>query len=161
VARRRERGEAVPIYTDENNPNPGQVPWRGREHFSRLGWFLAICGVLGLFLGSYSLYRNSESAACQAKFNETFAAAMHEQVSAGAVTRDATRIQREVSTEQNQAFIDAIKHPATDPAAAQKVRDDFVAKSQGWNDRLAEAAQLDQAAEQKRQQNPLPDQPDC
>jgi hypothetical protein len=161
VARRRERGEAVPIYTDENNPNPGQVPWRGREHFSRLGWFLAICGVLGLFLGSYSLYRNAQTAACLADFNIAFTVASRERADAAELDRQAIRQQRAVTREFNQAMITAIGHPVTDPVGMEKARSEFLDKVRDWDRRLADVDQLDQQAEQQRRQNPLPIKPDC
>lgn len=161
VARRRDRGAAVPIYTDEANPNPGHVPWRGREHLSRLGWILAFLGIIGVLLGSFSLYRNTQTANCVAEFNTRFSLAQRERAAAAELDRQAIRQQRQVTREFNGLLIDSINNPAVDEAAREKARTDFLAKIRDWDGRLAEVDRLDQAAEEQRKQNPLPPTPDC
>jgi energy-converting hydrogenase Eha subunit G len=53
ICRKTPEGDGVPIYHDDTNPTPGRRPWRGGEHFSKLGWVFVILGLLGILLGSY------------------------------------------------------------------------------------------------------------
>lgn len=161
VGRRRERGEPVPIYTDDDNPNPGRTPWRGREHLSRLGWLLVILGVIGFVAGLVALVQNNDTAGCLRNYIEQTSAASQERAEAAELDRQAIRQQRAVSREFNQVMIDAVTNPATDQAARDKARTDFLVKARDWDARLAEVDRLDQQAEAQRQQNPLPPRPDC
>jgi hypothetical protein len=161
VARRRERGAAVPIYTDDNNPKPGHIPLRGREHLSWLGWVLATAGVLGIVLGSISLYQNNSTAGCLREYIERSSATNQQRAGAGELDRQAVRQQRQVTREFNATMIAAITNPVTDPAAREQARTEFLTKIRDWDARLAEVDRLDQEAEQQRRENPLPAQPDC
>ena len=151
----------MPVYTDESNPNPGHVPWRGREHLSRLGWTLTLLGVLGIILGCFSLYRNAATQNCLREYIEQSSAINQQRAASGEIDRQGIRQQRDAFIEFNQTLIDAVTNPVTDPATVERRRKDFLAKAQTWNDRLAEVRRLDQEAEAKRQQNPLPPPPDC
>jgi hypothetical protein len=70
ICRKTPEGDGVPIYHDDTNPTPGRRPWRGGEHFSKLGWVFVILGLLGILLGSWSLWRNQQTAACVAQFTQ-------------------------------------------------------------------------------------------
>lgn len=161
VARRRERDADMPIYTDEANPSPGHVPWRGREHLSRLGWALVVLGVIGIVLGSFSLYRNTATQNCLREYIRQSSEVSQQRAVSGDIDRTAIRQVRKVDQEFYQLMINAVTHPVTDPAAQEKARQDFLIKANDWNARLAEVDRLDQEAETKRQQNPLPPPPDC
>lgn len=161
VGRRRARGETVPIYTDETNPTPGHIPLRGREHLSKLGWSLAIIGIVGVILGIFGLYRNAATQTCLREYINQSSAINQQRATSGEIDRRGIRQQRDVFIEFNQVLIDSITHPVTDPAAVEQRRQDFLVKSNDWNTRLAEVKRLDQEAEAKRQQNPLPPPPDC
>ncbi len=161
ITRHSVRGGGVPIYHEETNPNPGHRPWRGREHFSKLGWVLAVLGLLGFMAGVVSLVQNNQTSACLAEFVANNAASTRGRAEAAAIDRQAIRQQRQITLEFNQIMIDAVTHPATDPAAQAKAREDFLAKAKDWNTRLAEVDRLDQQAEAQRQANPLPLQPAC
>jgi len=162
VTRRPAQGNsAVPIYTDETNPTPGKTPWRGHEHFSKLGWTFVVLGLLGLLMGSWSLYQNNKTADCVAQFIETTAATNQARGEAGDLDRQAIRQQRSITRELNQEFINAIATPVTDPAALEARRVEFLTKARDWDARLAEVDRIDRDAEARRQQNPLPDPPRC
>jgi len=161
VARRRERGQAVPFYTAETNPTPGHVPWRGREHFSRLGWMLVALGIVGIVLGSFSLYRNAATQNCLREYIEQSSTTNQQRAVSGEIDRRGIRQQRQVTREFNQVLIDSITNPVPDPAAQAQARKDFLVKANDWNARLDEVDRLDLEAEAKRQQNPLPPVPDC
>lgn len=161
VTRRSALGDSVPIYTDETNPTPGHRPLRSKEHFSKLGWVFVVLGLLGIVLGSISLYQNNRTAGCVARFTQANAVTTQERSEAGALDRQAIRQQRAVTRELNQEFIDAIANPVTDPAAQTARRDQFLVKARDWNARLEEVDRLDRTAEEQRQQNPLPAPPSC
>jgi hypothetical protein len=161
VARRRERGAAVPIYTDETNPNPGHVPWRGREHLSRLGWVFVALGLLGILMGSYSLYQNNATANCLRDYIERSSEINQQRAAGGEIDRQGIRQQRAVTREFNQVLIDSVTNPTVDPAAREAQRQDFLVKANDWNARLDEVDRLDRDAERLRRENPLPAQPDC
>jgi len=166
ISRRANRGANVPIYHDDapvdgTEQAPRKRPWRGREHFSKLGWTLAILGVLGFVAGILSLVQNNSTSQCLAEFVANNAASTRGRAEAAATDRLAIRQQRQITQEFNQIMIDAVTHPVTDPAAQAKAREDFLVKAKDWDARLAEVDRLDQAAEKQRQDNPLPAQPVC
>ena len=161
IARRTTRGVGVPIYHEETNPSPGHRPWRGREHFSKLGWVLAILGLLGFMAGIVSLVQNNQTSQCLAEFVANNAASSRARGEAAEIDRQGIRQVRDVDQEFYQLMIDAVTHPVTDPAAQAKARESFLAKARDWDARLAEAKRLDQQAEAQRQANPLPAQPAC
>jgi len=159
VGRSRERGRAVPIYSEADHPE-GR-PWRAGEHLSRLGWVLLVLSVAGLIAGTVSLFQTTAQARCLATFTTSSAEAQRERAEAAELDRRAIRQQRAVTREFNQVLIDAVANPVTDPAAREKARDSFLAKARDWDARLAEVDRLDGAAEAQRRHNPLPLQPDC
>jgi hypothetical protein len=161
AARRRDRGQAMPIYTDDDNPTPGQVPLRGREHLSKLGWLLVALGILGFLAGTISVFQSNSTSSCLRTYIEQSSAVSRERADAGQLDREAIRQQRSVTREFYRVIVDGVAHAPTDPAEQERRRAEFVQKLEGWDARLAEVDRLDAAAEQKRQENPLPARPAC
>lgn len=160
VARRRERGQPVPIYTEDRNPDPGHTPWRSKEHFSRLGWVFVALGLLGLVLGAIALYQNNRTSTCLAEYNANFTAATRERATAGELDRQGIRLQIAVTREWNAAIADSINNPPP-PELRDQARRGFLDKINDWDRRLSEVDGLFDKAEQQRRENPLPTQPDC
>jgi hypothetical protein len=164
VAHRRTPGKPLPGDSDADVPDADHRPWHGgRDHLSRLGIALALLGMVALVASVVAIVQNNATAHCLADFNAAFAAAQRERADAADLDRQAIRQQRAVTREFNQVMIAAVTNPipATDPAAQQKARDNFLVKARGWDTRLAEVDRLDRDAEAQRRQNPLPVQPDC
>lgn len=171
ISRRANRGADVPIYHDDpiddaspadaTERAPRKRPWRGREHFSKLGWVLATLGVVGFLAGVLSLVQNNSTAQCLSDFVANNAASSRERAVAADLDRQAIRQHRQITQEFNQIMINAVTHPVTDPAGQAKAREDFLVKAKDWDARLAEVDRLDQQAERQRQNNPLPARPTC
>lgn len=161
ICRQREQGPLMPTYTDKNNPTPGHIPWRGREHLSRVGWVLVLAGLLGFVGGVVGLVQSNSTASCLRDYIEQSSVVNQERGAAGELDRQAIRQQRAVTQEFNDVMIHAVTNPVTDEAGREAARQDFLTKAQDWNARLAEVERLDQQAEKQRRENPLPEQPNC
>ena len=165
IENRRRQGKPVPTYTDETNPTPGHIPWRGGstggEHLSRFGWLLAIMGTLAIIGSVVSLVQNNDTSSCLREYIERSSATNQQRAAGGDIDRQGIRQQRQVTREFNQVLIDSITNPVTDPAAREAQRQDFLARANGWNAQLDEVDRLDREAERLRQENPIPPQPDC
>jgi hypothetical protein len=155
------RGGQVPIYRDDTNPTPGRVPLRGREHLSKVGWFLAIAGLLGFLGGVIGVVQSNNTATCLRGYIAQGSVVNQQRAGAAELDRQAIRRQRAVTHEFNDVMIDAVTNPVTDPAKREQARQDFLVKAKDWNARLDEVDRLDAEAEKKRQDNPLPPEPDC
>jgi hypothetical protein len=158
AARRRERGQTVPIYTDDNNPTPGHVPLRSGEHLSKLGWFLALVGVAALIMGATSVFQSNSTSSCLQHYIQRTSATNQQRAEAAALDRQGLQEQISVFRELNAVFIESIKNPPADPAQA---RTDFLGKSETWDARLAKVDGLFREAEVQRAANPVPPQPTC
>lgn len=162
IAHRRTQGTPMPVYTDDDFPDVDRRPWHGgREHLSRFGIALALLGMVALIASVVAIVQNNNTAGCLADFNTAFAAATRERADAAELDRQAIRQQRAVTREFNQVMMNAVTDPATDAAAQQKARGDFLSKARDWDARLAAVDRLDRDAEAQRQNNPLPVQPEC
>lgn len=161
VCRQREQGETVPTYTDDTNPTPGRVPWKGREHLSRMGWMLAVLGIIGFLAGIVGLVQNNNTAGCLRSYITQSSVINQQRAAAGDADRQGIRQVRQVNQEFYQLIIASVTNPATDPAQREQARQDFLVKANDWDARLAEVDRLDREAEQRRQDNPLPPEPNC
>lgn len=165
IENRRRQGKPVPTYTDETNPTPGHIPWRGGstngEHLSRFGWLLAIMGTLAIVASIVSLVQNNDTSRCLREYIERSSVTNQQRAGALDIDRQGIRQQRQVTREFNQLLIDSIASPVTDPAAREAQRQDFLTRASGWNAQLDEVDRLDREAERLRQENPVPDPPNC
>jgi hypothetical protein len=159
IARRRDRGlTAMPVYTDDNNPTPGHVPLRGKEHLSKLGWLLLTLGVLGLLAGTISVLQSNSTSSCLQQYIERTTSTNQQRAEAAALDRQGLRQQIGVTREFNAAMIEGITNP---PADQERARAEFLEKVRVWDTRLAEVDRLFQEAEAQRQLNPVPARPSC
>lgn len=167
VGRCRERGQTVPTYRDDVDPETGEPlhrkrPWHGSEHLSRLGVTLLVLSLLGLIAGVVSLVQTNQQAGCLANFVAANVQISKERAQAYDTDRQSIRIQREVTRDQTAAvkkFLTTDFHG--DTAAYQAAKNELLATYDAGDAKLAEVDQLDQDAEAQRQQNPLPPQPNC
>lgn len=162
IDHRRTQGKPMPTYNDADFPDADHRPWHGgREHLSRLGIALALLGIAAFIASVIAIVQNNSTASCLADFNAAFTTAQRQRADAAELDRQAVRQQRQVTREFNQVLIDSVTNPATEPAAREKTRLDFLTKARDWDARLAEVDRLDRQAEQQRVDNPLPVQPGC
>jgi hypothetical protein len=162
ICRKTPEGDGVPIYHDDTNPTPGRRPVRSREHFSKLGWVFVILGLLGILLGSWSLWRNQQTAACVAQFTQFNAATQQQRAVAADIDRQATAKQRDVTRELLRGITKLLTTDfAGDRGAYFRARDELVTKLQAGNHALDEVDQLYQQAQQQRDANPVPPAPAC
>jgi hypothetical protein len=162
ICRKTPEGDGVPIYHDDTNPTPGRRPWRGGEHFSKLGWVFVILGLLGILLGSWSLWRNQQTAACVAQFTHFNADIQQQRAAAADLDRDAATKQRGVTRDLLRSisgFLTTDFHGDRD--AYIRARDELVAHLQAGDRTLNAVDQLYQQAQQQRDANPVPPAPAC
>lgn len=163
IDRRRTQGKPMPVYSDDDFPDADHRPWHGgREHLSRFGIALAILGVVAFVAAVIAIVQSNSTAACLADFNAAFATAQRERADAADLDRQAVRQQRAVTRDTIGGITGFLTTDfGDDRTAYAKKRDELVAQLRGGDEKLAEVDRLDTAAEQQRQANPLPAQPDC
>jgi hypothetical protein len=111
-----------------------------------------------------SSYRQQQAVACQAAYNEAFAAAINERSAAGTAEREALlagqQVQSDVNTAQQRLITTIITNTSRDPDVRTEALRDFVDESEAANQRLAESRARTEAAvteaNRLREANPIP-----
>jgi hypothetical protein len=160
--RRLYRGDSVPIYHEEDNPTPGRRPWRSKEHFSRLGWTLALLGILGFIAGVISLLQIRDVSGCLADYAQSSATSTQARAEAADIDRAADKKARDATQDSVDAIVGVLDiSPDLTPDERRKILDGYKVRFARNRDALARIEQDKAHAEQIRDANPVPAQPAC
>ena len=119
-------GADVPIYDDETNPTPGHRPWRGREHFSKLGLLLVLLGILGFVAGVISLVQIRDVSHCLADFAQRSATVNQARAEAGDIDRAADKQARDATQDSVDAIVSIFDLPKDlSPEDRQKTSEEY------------------------------------
>jgi len=156
------RGDGVPIYHDDANPTPGRRPLRSKEHFSKLGWTLALLGIIGFIAGVLSLWQIRDVSACLANYAQVSAASTQARAEAADIDRAADRRARDATQDSVDAIVSLFDVPRDlGPEERQKITAEYRARFSRNRDALVSVEQEKTHAEQIRDANPIPAQPAC